>query len=96
LRSRFEDTGEVEAPPPKAGAKPPPAPGLYDVMIGALHVLQDRLVTYSLERDPPDYELCPQLGDIGMLEVYRAEEAIAEGRRVVEAASAELLALAPP
>ncbi|MEM1182659.1 MAG: patatin-like phospholipase family protein [Acidobacteriota bacterium] len=92
LRSRFEDTGEVEAPP-KAGTKPPSAPGLYDVMIGALHVLQDRLVAYSLERDPPDFELSPQLGGIGMLEVYRAEEAIAEGRRVVEQAAAELLAL---
>ena len=92
LRSKFEDTGEVETLSSEM-AEPPPSPrtpGLYDVMIGALHVLQDSITRVSLEQHPPDIELCPRLGHIGMLEVYRAEEAMAEGRRVVEEAADRL------
>ena len=90
LRSKFEDTGEIEAPSAEMPEPPPSPPGLYDVMIGALHVMQDSITRISLEQHPPDIELCPRLGHIGMLEVYRAEEAMAEGRRVVEEAAARL------
>jgi NTE family protein len=34
--------------------------------------------------DPPDILLSPPLADIGLLEFYRAEEAIREGERAVE------------
>ncbi len=60
----------------------PTPPGLYDSLVGALHILQDRVARSRLEQDAPDVELCPELGGIAMLEVYRAEETLAEGRRV--------------
>lgn len=68
----------------------PPEPlGFYDVLVGSMHILQDRVACMSLERHPPDLELRPRLGEIGLLEVYRADEVIEEGRRVVfEAADA--------
>ncbi|MCG8455078.1 MAG: patatin-like phospholipase family protein [Holophagales bacterium] len=91
LRQRLTSrAGAEEEEPSRAPGEP--APGLYDVLIGALHILQDRVARVTLEQHPPDLELCPQLGHIAMLEVYRAEEAIAEGRRVVLEAEERLRA----
>ena len=77
-----------------ANDEPTPAPpGLYDSLVGALHILQDRVARSRLEQDAPDVELCPELGGIAMLEVYRAEEALAEGYRVTLEAADLLRAL---
>ena len=40
--------------------------------------------------DPPDIVFSPKLSHIGLLELYRADEAIAEGRKCVKRKLAEL------
>jgi len=60
------------------------APSMFGVMVGALNIIQDRLSRSRLAGDPPDVTIAPRLGNIGLLEFHRAEEAIAEGRTAVE------------
>jgi NTE family protein len=40
--------------------------------------------------DPPDVLLAPKLSHIGLLEFYRAEEAVQEGRESVKRALPEI------
>ena len=60
------------------------SPGLVNTLIDALNIMQDRITRSRIAGDPPDVLLMPRLGDIGLLEFDRAEDAIAEGRAVVE------------
>jgi NTE family protein len=41
--------------------------------------------------DPPDIVLSPRLSQIGLLELHRAKEAIAEGEACVERLAEEIL-----
>lgn len=59
-------------------------PGLFDVMINAVYIMQDRITQSRLADDPPDVLLCPQMAEMSMMEFDRAEEAIAEGIACVE------------
>ena len=40
--------------------------------------------------DPPDIMISPKLSDIGLLELYRAEEAIKKGRECVQRKVSEI------
>jgi NTE family protein len=40
--------------------------------------------------DPPDIVFSPKLSDIGLLELYRASEAISEGQRCVQRKLSEI------
>lgn len=51
-------------------------PGLFDVMASTINIMQDRITKSRMAGDPPDVMLAPQLEHIGLLEVYRAAEAI--------------------
>lgn len=76
-------------------------PNLFNVMAGSLNILQDRLIRSRLAGDPPDVQIAPRVGHIGLLEFDRAEELIAEGEAATERAmpwiaeALEALALAP-
>lgn len=59
-------------------------PGMFDVVAGALNIMQDRITRSRMAGDPPDVLLSPQLGHIGLLEFDRAEEAIGEGYETVQ------------
>lgn len=59
-------------------------PGLFDSLAGAIHIVQDRITSARIAGDPPDILLSPHLRDIGLLEMYRARDAIAEGSACVE------------
>ena len=48
--------------------------------------MQLRITRSRMAGDPPDILLCPRLGHLGLMEYHRAEEAIAEGKRVVQKA----------
>ncbi len=61
-------------------------PSMFSVMVGSLNIIQDRLSRSRLAGDPPDVVVAPRLGNIGLLEFHRAEEAIAEGILAVERA----------
>ncbi|TCO82723.1 NTE family protein [Plasticicumulans lactativorans] len=65
-------------------AAPPDTPGLFEVLGGALHIMQDRITRSRMAGDPPDVLLAPRLGQIALFEFDRAPEAIAVGRAAVE------------
>ncbi len=53
-------------------------------MSTSINIMQERLTRTRMAGDPPDILLSPKLGDIGIMDFHRAEEAIAEGKRVTE------------
>ena len=59
-------------------------PGLPTVMIEAYSVMQDRITRARLAGDPADIMIGPRLGDIGMFDFHRAEEAIRIGAQAAE------------
>jgi len=59
------------------------APSLFDAIAGSINITQDRITRSRLAGDPPDVLLSPKLAQIGLLEFYRAEEAINEGIKAV-------------
>lgn len=65
-------------------------PGMLDTMIGTVNIMQDRITRSRMSGDPPDIVFSPRLADIGLLELYRAEEVMEEGRRCVERKLPEL------
>ncbi len=60
-----------------------PAPSIVSCMSNAIDIMQDRVTRSRLAGDPPDILLSPKLGHIGIMEFYRAEEAIEIGRACV-------------
>ncbi len=54
-------------------------PSVFEVIAGALNIMQDRLTRSRMAGDPPDVMLTPRLSQIRMLDFDRAAEAIAEG-----------------
>ncbi|MEN8131771.1 MAG: patatin-like phospholipase family protein [Pseudomonadota bacterium] len=70
--SIFKDEKESDSPP-----------GLFDAIAGSINIAQDRITRSRLAGDPPDIMLSPKLSHIGLMEFYRAEEAIQEGRECV-------------
>jgi NTE family protein len=48
--------------------------------------MQDRITRSRMAGDPPDLLLAPSLEHLGLLEFYRAGEAIEEGRNCVDQA----------
>ncbi len=60
--------------------------GLFSVMMASLNIIQDRLGRSRLAGDPPDVQITPRIGHIGLLEFDRAAECIEEGEAAVERA----------
>lgn len=60
------------------------APSMIGVMASSLDILQARVTRSRLAGDPPDILIEPQLRDFGMMEFYRADELIEEGRNSVK------------
>jgi predicted acylesterase/phospholipase RssA len=58
-------------------------PGVMEILVGSLNIMQDRITRARLAGDPPEVMLTPRVSHIGMLEFDRAHEAIAEGRACV-------------
>jgi len=59
-------------------------PNLFEAIAGSVNILQDRITRSRMAGDPPDILLSPKLSHIGLLEFYRATEAINEGRMCVQ------------
>ena len=74
----------------------PASPGYFDVLANSIYIMQDQITRSRLIAEKPRIILTPNLGDIGLLEFYRAKEAIAEGRACVERALPEILANIQP
>lgn len=56
------------------------APGLFDVLAGAMNIVQDRITRSRMAGDPPDVLVAPRLAHVRMLDFDQADELIAEGR----------------
>ncbi|MGB5425191.1 MAG: patatin-like phospholipase family protein [Gammaproteobacteria bacterium] len=59
------------------------SPGLFEAIAGSINIAQDRITRSRLAGDPPDIMLSPKLSHIGLMEFYRAKEAIQEGEECV-------------
>jgi NTE family protein len=59
-------------------------PGLFDAIAGSVNIAQERITRSRLAGDPPEILLSPKLSHIGLLEFFRAEEAIEEGKKCVQ------------
>jgi NTE family protein len=66
------------------------SPGLFDAIAGSINITQDRITRSRLAGDPPDIMLSPKLSHIGLLETYRAREAISEGEKCVQRMLSEI------
>jgi NTE family protein len=65
-------------------------PGLLDAIAASVNITQDRITRSRLAGEPPDIVFSPKLSDIGLLELYRAEEAIEEGHKCVQRTAQEI------
>ena len=65
-------------------------PSLFETLAGSVNIVQDRITKSRMAGDPPEILLTPRLADIGLLELYRAEEAIAEGKACVQRMAPEI------
>jgi NTE family protein len=60
------------------------APDLLDSIAASINITQDRITKSRMAGDPPEITLSPRLAEIGLLEFYRAQEAIDEGKASVK------------
>lgn len=60
-------------------------PSLFDTLATSLNIMQVQISRSRLAGEPPDILITPRLAHLGLLEFHRAREAIAEGRRAVQA-----------
>ena len=67
-----------------------PDPGLFDVIVGSLDIMQDRLTRSRMAGEPPDIHIKPRLSHIGLMDFDRASECIEEGRFAARRQSEEL------
>ena len=58
-------------------------PSLLDAIAASVNITQDRITRSRMAGDPADIVFTPKLSDIGLLELYRAKEAIVEGEKCV-------------
>jgi NTE family protein len=59
-------------------------PSLLDAIAASVNITQDRVTRSRLAGEPPDIVFSPKLSNIGLLELYRAKEAIEEGHKCVQ------------
>lgn len=66
------------------------SPSLLNAIAASINITQDRITRSRMAGEPADIVFTPKLADIGLLELYRAEEAIEEGRKCVQKKNAEI------
>jgi len=65
-------------------------PSLFEAIAGSVNITQDRITRSRMAGDPPDILLSPKLSHIGLLEFYRANETINEGKECVQRMQPEI------
>lgn len=65
-------------------------PGMLDVVATSINIMQDRITRSRVAGDPPDVMINPNLAHLGLMDFYRAEEAIEEGRKAVRRVADQL------
>ena len=80
--SRLQDGFAAMLPTPDPARVP--APSLLEVVLASVNIMQVRITRSRMAGDPPEVVIAPQLAHLGLMDFYRAEEAIAEGQRAAE------------
>jgi NTE family protein len=70
--------------------KESPDPGLFDVIAGAVDIMQDRITRSRMAGEPPDVHITPRLSHIGLMDFDRSRESIEEGRAATRRRMPEL------
>ncbi|HEX7029175.1 MAG TPA: patatin-like phospholipase RssA [Gammaproteobacteria bacterium] len=68
-------------------------PGLFDVVIGSIDIMQDRITRARMAGEPPDVHITPRLQDVGVMDFDRAEDAVRAGKEATQREKEDLLAL---
>ena len=63
-----------------------PMPGILDVLMSAIYVMQAKIAKANLERHPPDLLIRPSLGSIRFMDFDRAGEIIELGYQAAKRA----------
>jgi NTE family protein len=71
----------------------PQSPSMFGVIAASLDIMQVRITRSRMAGEPPDITVAPRLAHMGLLDFNRAEEAIREGERAMEAALGGLTTL---
>jgi len=80
--------GLVESLRPSTSA----GPGLFEVMAGSIHIMQEQIARSRMAGDPPNLTIAPDRGHFQLRDFHRADEAIDLG---YQAAQAVLAAMGP-
>jgi NTE family protein len=67
--------GLVESLRPEPSADP----GLFEVMAGSIHIMQDHIARSRMAGDPPNLAISPPLGHLQLMDFHRAAETIEAG-----------------
>lgn len=62
----------------------PEPPDFFETVAHSINIAQDRITRARLAGDPPEVLLAPKVSDIGLLETYKAKEAIRAGEKCAE------------
>jgi len=65
-------------------------PSAFTALTRSLHIIQDHIGRMRLAHDPPDVHICSNVGKVGPVEFYRADECIAAGEAAAVQALAEI------
>jgi len=65
-------------------------PGMFDAIASSFNISQDRITKSRMAGDPPDILLSPDVSSIGLMEFYRADDAIKEGEKCVSRMKSEI------
>lgn len=68
-------------------------PSVLDVVSSSINIMQVRISRSRMAGEPPDLIVTPRLSHFGLLDFHKSSEAIAEGRRAVEASMPSLRVL---
>ena len=68
----------------------PDTPSLIGVLASTMNLIQDRVTRGRLAADPPDVNIVPKLGNIGLLDFHGAAECIDAGANAVHLAAEDI------
>jgi len=78
---------------PSGSKDEPKLPSMLEVIANSINIMQVRITRSRMAGEPPDVIVTPRLARLGLLDFHRSEEAIAEGKRAMEAELPALNAL---
>lgn len=70
---------------PESTAPRPRLPSVLDVITSSINIMQVRITRSRMAGEPPEALVAPRLAHLGLLDFYRAREAIDAGQRATEA-----------